>query len=533
MTPIHYAVLWRDGLSLLLEQVPVEIFAEDLAWDIFQYALYMGGRNDEYLRSVTLFLDHSWYFAPCPTRGREDGTLGLIMKLSSLATQKKFFLYLKQARLEVVPLSLQNETVHGIIDHLQEIAATIPPARRRARIQAAIDSFNIYQYIKDAKTADAAWQLGFHEVNYHAATDSPPLARSDHTEDYVLWLLDHDADPFQPLYDTQNQKASTLAAHKAIHCIADPESNWSDDIDDWEPSGLRQAAQEVARRLCSQAVMDSCLCACSSNGCTPFLILLRNLIRPPFGDSNSTSPRPEDYAYEFRKVRTILYENDGFVCQYDGRFHEALRLFTFLTLGIRHTCCKKDDRHNDDDAKEIREEDSELVGILETLMEQWDDVRFESTKDFWRFLQGDWVIRLNEVFEGMRQMVQSEEHKVQLQSLGVQLHGPIAEAEATEPRVRTKGFLWLEESFWLDLLDTVAKGGNTRHFDGKLEDARRTEMGFVFRGRYIDEEEEWKGEWEGEKEFRSRRSVLDGNDRNGHVIDWMIRYHEGMKYSKT
>ncbi|KAK3492158.1 uncharacterized protein B0T23DRAFT_315761 [Neurospora hispaniola] len=494
MTPIHYAVLWEDGLSLLLEQVPVDIFTEDLAWDIFQYALSMGRRNDEDLRSVMLFLDHSWYFAPCPSRGRDDGTLGLIIKLSSLATQKKFFLYLKQTRLEVVPLSLQNETVYSIIDHLQEIAATFPPAKRRARIQAAIDSFNIYQYIKDARTADAAWQSGLHEVNYHAATDSPVLARSDHSEDYVLWLLDHDADPFQPLYNAQDQKASILAAHKAIHCIGYPESNWSDDIDDWEPNGLRPAAQEVARRLCSKPATDNCLCTCSPNGCTPFLILLRNLILTSSHISQCTSSRPEDYAYEFRNVRTILYENDGFVCQYDGQFHEALRLFTFITLGIRHTCCEKDGYHNDDDAKEIREEDSERVGILETLMEQWEDVRFKSADEFWRFLKGGWVIRLNEVFEDMRRMDQSEEHKVQRQSLGVQLHVPIVKAKATKPRVRTKGFVWCEESFWLDLLDTVAKGGDTRYFDRVLEDARQIEMGFMLRGRYIEEDEEWEGE---------------------------------------
>ncbi|KAK3503331.1 hypothetical protein B0T13DRAFT_457000 [Neurospora crassa] len=502
MTPIHYAVLWKDGLSLLLKQVPVESFTEDLAWDIFQYALSAGQNVHAHTCSkschcserIMLFLDHSWYFAPSSSRGRDDGTLGLIMKQSSLATQKKFLLHLKQARLEVVPLSLQNETVHSIVDHLQEIAATLPPAARRAKIQTAVDSFSIYQYIKDAKTAATAWQSGFHEVNYHAATDSPVLARSNHSEDYVLWLLGHDADPFQPLYDTQKQKASILAAHKAIHCIGYPEQNWSDDIDDWEPSGLRLAAQEVARRLCCKAATDSCLCACSSNGCTPFLILLRNLIGPSFGNSDSTSPRPEDYAYEFKNVRTILYENDGFVCQYDGQFHEALRLFTFITLGIRHTCCKKDGYHNDDDAKEIREEDSERVGILETLMEQWEDVRFKSADEFWRFLKGGWVIRLNEVFEGMRRMDQSEEHKVQRQSLGVQLHVPMAKAKATKPRVRTKGFVWCEERFWLDLLDTVAKGGDTRYFDRVLEDARQIEMGFMLRGRYHEEDEEWDEE---------------------------------------
>ncbi|ESA42301.1 hypothetical protein NCU10883 [Neurospora crassa OR74A] len=491
MTPIHHAVLWKDGLSLLLEQVPVEIFEEDLAWDIFQYALCVGGRNDEYLRSVMLFLDHSWYFAPCSSQGRGDGTIGVIMKKSSLATQKKFLLHLKQARLELVPHSLQSETVHGIIDHLQEIAATLPPGTRRARLQAGVDSFDIFRYIRNAETADAAWQSGFHEVDYHPATEFPPLADGGHTADYVLWLLDHDADPFQPLYDTQDQKASILTAHKAIGCIHSPIGAWSDDIDDWELKVLGPAAQEVARRLCSKPATDSCLCACSPNGCTPFLILLTTLIRGSPYILRFTSSRAEDYALEFWNVRTILYENDGFVCQYDEQFQEALRLFTCTALGIRHTCCKMACRHSDDDAKEIREEDSELVGILETLMEQWEDVRFKSTDEFWRFLEGGWVIRLNEVFEGMRQMDQSEEHKVQLESLGVQLHVPIAEAKSTKPRVRTKGFIWLEESFWLDLLDTVAKGGDTRYFDRVLEDATLLERGFALPGRYFYEEEEW------------------------------------------
>lgn len=81
----------------------------------------------------------------------------------------------------------------------------------------------------------------------------------------------------------------------------------------------------------------------------------------------------------------MLYGNDGFVCQYEVQFCEALRLFTFMALGIRHTCCKKHGYHNEGNVDEIHEEDSELVDILENLMEQWQDVSFESANDFWCF----------------------------------------------------------------------------------------------------------------------------------------------------
>ncbi|KAJ4403988.1 hypothetical protein N0V85_004963 [Neurospora sp. IMI 360204] len=181
---------------------------------------------------------------------------------------------------------------------------------------------------------------------------------------------------------------------------------------------------------------------------------------------------PEDYVSEFMDIRTMLYEDNGFPCQYEGQFREALRLFTFMTLGIRHTCCKKDGYHNDGDADEIREEDSELVAILETLMEQWHDVSFESADDFWLFLQGDWVIRLDEVFEDLRQIDQSEANRVRLQSLGVQLHAPIVEPNVPKPPVHRRRSVWYEESFWLDLLDTVAEGGDTSYFDRVLEGAQ-------------------------------------------------------------
>lgn len=108
---------------------------------------------------------------------------------------------------------------------------------------------------------------------------------------------------------------------------------------------------------------------------------------------------------------------------------------------------------------------------IEVLMEQWQHVRFESADNFWSFLHDDWVTRLDRLFESMRQMDQSEEHQAQLQSLGVKLHAPIIKAKVAEPPVRARESIWREESFWLDLLDTVAERGDTKYFDRVIQDA--------------------------------------------------------------
>lgn len=87
MTPFHHAVSWRDGLSIILEQVPVEHFAEDLAWDIFDYAILVYRKNHWEMclenrhcsECIMLFLEHSWYFTPCPSQGRHHGTIRLIL----------------------------------------------------------------------------------------------------------------------------------------------------------------------------------------------------------------------------------------------------------------------------------------------------------------------------------------------------------------------------------------------------------------------------------------------------------------------
>lgn len=231
-------------------------------------------------------------------------------------------------------MNLPNEMVHIVIKHLQKTAETSHPSTSRGKTQAAADSFNIYSEIKNEEMADWAWQLGFYEVNYHGATDFLPLACSYidlsgttvtfYTEYYVLWLLDHGADPFQPLHDTDNPNLSTLAVHKAIHCISQPDWDWDYDILAWEPNRLGYAAHEVARRLCSEPTTDSCLCACSTNGCTPFLILLRNLAPASFDSQRDTSPRPKDYANDFAVIRRVLYQNSGFVCQYEGN---TMRLY--------------------------------------------------------------------------------------------------------------------------------------------------------------------------------------------------------------
>ncbi|EGO54785.1 hypothetical protein NEUTE1DRAFT_88395 [Neurospora tetrasperma FGSC 2508] len=512
-TPLHYAVLWKDGLSILLEQVPFEDVEGDLAWDIFQYALSTYKMNHRELCSeechcskcIELFLDHSWYFAHSSSWGPYHGTLRLVVGELPLAAQKKLLLYLKRSRQEILNImDLPTGTIRRIIDHLQKIAATFLSNTKRAKIQAAIDSFDIYRETKDADMADAAWQLGFREVNYHAVTDLPPLAyipydtplrlyspeSSRRRGDYVLWLLNHDADPFQPLQDTEGHILPILAAHQAIHCIT--YQNW---VCSYDLMGLKcrlkrpsKAVYEVACRLCSEPITDSCLCACSANGCTPFLILSRNFLAdfPSFNSTLHGLSHPNSfawYAYEFKRIWTMLYEKDGFVCQYEGQFHEALRLFTFISLGIRHTCCKKDGHHDDGDTEEIREEDSELVNMLETLMEEWGNVRFESAKNFGRFLQDNWVIRLNEVFKDLRQIDQSEEHRARLQSLGVQLHAPkppIVKVDITELPVRIKvrreRLVWCKESFGLDLLDTVVEGGDTSYYDRVLKDAYQDDI---------------------------------------------------------
>lgn len=108
---------------------------------------------------------------------------------------------------------------------------------------------------------------------------------------------------------------------------------------------------------------------------------------------------------------------------------------------------------------------------IEVLMEQWQHVRFESADNFWSFLHDDWVTRLDRLFESMCQMDQSEEHQAQLQSLGVKLHAPIIKAKVAEPPVRARESIWREESFWLDLLDTVAERGDTKYFDRVIQDA--------------------------------------------------------------
>lgn len=497
MVPLHYAVAWKEGLSILLEHVPVEKFEEGLACDIFAYALlsYRDSHGElccedcHCSECTSLFLDHSWYFAPSSKDGRNGSTFCSILPNLFSTVSKALLLHLKQCRQEIVgpalhmvcgdslgrqmnAMDLPTDTTRMIIEYLQRTAALYSQPSRRAKLQAAVDSFKIY-HVANPETADVAWQLGFRGVNYHAATDFPPLVHKSLDalrQTDVLWLLEHGANPFQPLHDVGDHKVSTLAAHKAIHCIRLPASSW-DGLSRYGSCRLDRTSHEVARRLCSEPTKDSCQCACSSNGCTPFLILLRNLT-----SGLPKSPRhiffgPKDYAQEFKHLRTTLYEDNRFVCQYDGQFHEALRFFTFTALGIRHTCCKKFGYWNEGDAEEIRDEDSELVENLESLMEQWHNVSFASANDFWYFLQNDWVICLDEVFDNMRQMDLSEENRAGLRRLGVRLHAPTPEADVVKPPIRLRSFAWCEESFWLELLDMVAEGGDTSYFDRILKDA--------------------------------------------------------------
>ncbi|KAK0100389.1 hypothetical protein ONS95_008344 [Cadophora gregata] len=107
---------------------------------------------------------------------------------------------------------------------------------------------------------------------------------------------------------------------------------------------------------------------------------------------------------------------------------------TFLTLGIRHTCCEGfcllrspsyeigfGRTYDDEDFQEFRTEDEHLTQILEDLM-----VEFQASFDAWgcalpEFLIHSWKPRMYEVLSELDGSFVSEEQRTELQNIGIVL----------------------------------------------------------------------------------------------------------------
>jgi ankyrin repeat protein len=134
---------------------------------------------------------------------------------------------------------------------------------------------------------------------------------------------------------------------------------------------------------------DCCLCACSESGCTPAQILLKDFHHKR-GDTAHRSYPLTMHSWVSQWLQLLKGAETDF--EHSRRFfHDAIRLSRFEQLELTHTCCRFVD-HGDrlwidmdeEDVEGIRDEERELIDLLESSMSAVQSCSISELESLWR-----------------------------------------------------------------------------------------------------------------------------------------------------
>ena len=266
-------------------------------------------------------------------------------------------------------LDLHAQAVYkGLISHGIEVPVEAIPVDGYS----AGDCRTVYQILHNpqVRLCELLFNLGFQDVDNDTQHGSPPLCNAT-KPDYINWLLDRGADlkrRIQSCGDDQSQARGIFTAHYVLYNL------FQDSFDqmiegDMVPSNHHHGFVEVLIKALPVSLADSCVCACSTDGCTPFLYMMHKMAR----DRHRFIE--ESVRLDFRRAFEGI-PTDNLASLYLA----AMRAEAFIALGITHTCCKEHGISNAlqaypmidrDEIDEIQEEESRLIETLDDMVDEF------------------------------------------------------------------------------------------------------------------------------------------------------------------
>ncbi|KAK3332617.1 hypothetical protein B0T19DRAFT_416113 [Cercophora scortea] len=465
LTPLHYATEWPELLRTMMGFVPSLPDSDpELSRSVFRYAAVWADRtcsekhnsvvcNDSgYCESAEILLENFW----APIRYSPK-----LPESSSHRLKKAIVLNLKECRstlqstledLGLLPLPSPRTGIEEDVfipdDSIASVVTTLERDRGISLLshpdlmrKPAMSSLYLYHELQDCEWAELLWEHGFRDVNschidskyrQYSSSGDPPLARRSTTRRPLVveaWLLDHGADLLQPSKRERGEALGHLAVHGLAYTIGEhlfPSRDRRPLFPDDVASLVKLYPIATSKDM---KVSDKCTCPCSVGGCTPFQIMFKPSTTMDRWSHGQYLRDPEyvnkTITNRLNRIRRELFPRGAF--QYPEQYYELLRVLTFDKLRIRHTCCMwyatpdQFEPRDEDEIEEIQSEDSALIQELETLMEEFQRVKFSSEDEFWDFLDNTWPPRVEEVIADMDRLEESEEHKQALRSIGVEL----------------------------------------------------------------------------------------------------------------
>lgn len=443
-TPIHFAVDKPDCLQLLLRIADDTVLNSPDNWgqSPAEYALGSSGE-------ICRIQDSTICDAQCPcVRGLEilidaDCALRFPQKFDCEPSRRAVIKYangmknrrdrLKFLALEHLPpleserLGLKEERVidaeaFHVIERLRACNVATPTALTVSHgmmpYTTLYHSSPLYQSLGGAFKADF-FELGFVDIDTVDEDGFPPLAthRPRLTADR-LWLVEHGRRLFHRLEYTVETPLSmripgATSAHWIFYFIG---WNFRKTMDRACSGTEVDATAQLNALILPGDALDGCCCKCSFGGCSPYIWMLKSALKVEKGLG-----------------RFMWSYISHFGLSMERKHHrEAIRFITFEALHIPHTCCGGGAHarlpYNDqEDIREMEEEHAVLLGILEDLVEEFEDkitgILEQGTANMLTMLAEFWTGYWDHRMSGVRRELDghdiSQEERIGAEKIGV------------------------------------------------------------------------------------------------------------------
>lgn len=326
--------------------------------------------------------------------------------------------------LDVLSPYLLDSNATRVIQALDQWGISVPPSLQvnGSDRQSRNGLTSAYHKLYGPVSFSTLWSLGFRDLDTPDIDGLTPLmmwckyGRSwidDASTGPCSWLIENGAD----LWRSAPDGVSTIG-HELYSKIGQSHPSWEDfEVEDIP----RRHVFEITRKLSHRNPCDSCRCACSLEGCTPFIRYLQAVFSKRYINSASRF---------IEKLPTIMAETHTSVTKVQMR--SAVRYATFEMLGIRHTCYHANSQRFHPDRKneeldELRQEDSFLVSLLDELviefevqLEEMVQKRYVNKRvSFWHDC---WLPRIHEVLESIHSVDIEEPDKAAAEEIGIVWH---------------------------------------------------------------------------------------------------------------
>lgn len=313
--------------------------------------------------------------------------------------------------------SILDSNTTRVIQTLEECGISVPPSLQVHGFDGedGCDTFtSAYHSYHSPLLPSTLWNLGFRDLNIPDIDGVTPLMFwCQHfllrDAGYCLWLIEKGAD----LWTLTPDGASTIG-HELYSEIGELSSPRGDN-DHHHKTHIFDLTQKLSQR----DPQDSCRCACSPGGCTPFVRFLQTASGSRYIHSASS------LTHQLHKTINGTHTSLTKV-----QMRSVVRYATFEMLGIRHTCCHAKPgltrhrlRHNEE-LDELRQEDCFLVALLEDLtaefeveLEQIAQERYVNKRvSFWH---DRWLPRMQNVLESIESGEIEKPDRLAAEDIGV------------------------------------------------------------------------------------------------------------------